>query len=301
MSLVDYRTAIIENFQYDDGGREAAGHRGTARDCVVRAIAIAAQLPYDEVYFAMTVACANERKHPRRKRPSSPFMGVYIPTWKRFLKERGWVWHPTTKIGQGCTVHLKADELPRGRLIVQTSRHLVAVIDGVIHDTHDPSRGGTRCVYGYFTKGNEPMSTTKTRKSSTTSKTEQPVRRQRSKLSNDTEKHPEPLPFDPPKVVEASADAVAFATRPMKPLPTDATETPKKATSMKLSYFYSRCLDGLGQHIRERTKKLAEQEREKRGATYYGPVTMVTVEHNGFLDLMIQALQSPEGGPSWEQ
>jgi hypothetical protein len=26
------------------------------------------------------------------------------------------------------------------------------VIDGVIHDTFDPSRGGTRCVYGYWIK-----------------------------------------------------------------------------------------------------------------------------------------------------
>jgi hypothetical protein len=26
------------------------------------------------------------------------------------------------------------------------------VIDGVIHDTHDCSRGGTRCVYGYWRK-----------------------------------------------------------------------------------------------------------------------------------------------------
>jgi hypothetical protein len=24
------------------------------------------------------------------------------------------------------------------------------VIDGVIHDTHDCSRNGTRCVYGYY-------------------------------------------------------------------------------------------------------------------------------------------------------
>lgn len=41
-------------------------------------------------------------------------------------------------------------ELPSGRLIVAVSRHLCAVIDGVIHDTFDPSRDGTRCVYGYF-------------------------------------------------------------------------------------------------------------------------------------------------------
>jgi hypothetical protein len=48
---------------------------------------------------------------------------------------------------------LKADELPAGRLIVSVSKHLVAVIDGVAHDTHDPSRGGTRCVYGYYRAG----------------------------------------------------------------------------------------------------------------------------------------------------
>jgi hypothetical protein len=27
------------------------------------------------------------------------------------------------------------------------------VIDGVIHDLYDPSRDGTRCVYGYYQKG----------------------------------------------------------------------------------------------------------------------------------------------------
>ena len=50
-----------------------------------------------------------------------------------------------------CTVHLRADELPAGRIIASLSRHVVAVIDGVIHDIYDPSRDGTRCVYGYWT------------------------------------------------------------------------------------------------------------------------------------------------------
>jgi hypothetical protein len=62
----------------------------------------------------------------------------------------GWVWTPTMQIGSGCTVHLRADELPPGRLVVSVSKHLTAVIDGVIHDTHDCSRRGTRCVYGYW-------------------------------------------------------------------------------------------------------------------------------------------------------
>ena len=55
-------------------------------------------------------------------------------------------------IGSGCKVHLKADELPSGNIIVALSKHYCAVIDGVIHDTHDCSRNETRCVYGYWSK-----------------------------------------------------------------------------------------------------------------------------------------------------
>lgn len=54
------------------------------------------------------------------------------------------------QIGSGCQVHLREDELPSGRLIVKVSKHLTAVINGVIHNSHDPSRDGTRCVYGYW-------------------------------------------------------------------------------------------------------------------------------------------------------
>jgi hypothetical protein len=53
-------------------------------------------------------------------------------------------------IGSGCQAHLRAKELPAGRLIVRLSKRVAAVIDGVIHNTHDPSRRGTRCVYGYY-------------------------------------------------------------------------------------------------------------------------------------------------------
>jgi hypothetical protein len=35
---------------YNDGGRKAAGYKGEARDCVVRAIAIATDQPYEVVY-----------------------------------------------------------------------------------------------------------------------------------------------------------------------------------------------------------------------------------------------------------
>ena len=67
------------------------------------------------------------------------------------MKELGFEWVPTMQVGKGCKVHLKADELPKGKLIVSVSKHYTAVVDGVIYDTHDCSRNETRCVYGYYT------------------------------------------------------------------------------------------------------------------------------------------------------
>lgn len=136
----------------DDGGRAAAGYKGTAGDCVVRAIAIATAMPYQQVYDLVNEHSSVERITRRRKRKgrSSARTGVYKPTCRRVMQALGWTWTPTMHIGSGCTVHLRADELPMGRLIVAVSKHWTAVIDGVIHDTHDPSRDGTRCVYGYW-------------------------------------------------------------------------------------------------------------------------------------------------------
>lgn len=138
------------SYQYNDGGREAAGYKGRAGDCVVRAIAIAAKRPYKEVYDSINLLGKSERTGKRKRGKSSARNGVYKQTIKRYLESMGWRWTPTMAIGSGCTVHLRADELPTGRLIVSVSRHTVAVIDGVIHDTHDSSRGGMRCVYGYW-------------------------------------------------------------------------------------------------------------------------------------------------------
>ena len=54
-------------------------------------------------------------------------------------------------------MHLKRDELPSGRIVCSLSRHLVACVDGVVHDTYDSTRGGTRCVYGYWKREEPPM------------------------------------------------------------------------------------------------------------------------------------------------
>jgi hypothetical protein len=144
---------------YDDGGRATAGFKGQTGDCVTRAIAIATRLPYQEVYDLVNRAGKQERL-PRGKMlggrtvtigsRSSARTGVKKPTTRLLLKALGWTWVPTMSIGSGCKVHLLANELPAGRIICKLSRHIVAVVDGVVRDTYDPSRGGTRCVYGYW-------------------------------------------------------------------------------------------------------------------------------------------------------
>lgn len=133
----------------NDGGREAAGYRGEANDCVTRAIAIATERPYQEIYDRINELAKHERPRGRKKR-SNARTGAHRVTYQRLLDEMGWVWTPTMQIGSGCTVHLKSNELPTGRLVVRCSKHVVAVIDGALHDNHDSSRNGTRCVYGYW-------------------------------------------------------------------------------------------------------------------------------------------------------
>jgi hypothetical protein len=140
---------------YNDGGRAFAGRRGEAGDCYTRAVAIVTGLPYQEVYDATNQLARLERPRGGGRR-SNARKGVHARrTGQRYLESLGWIWHPTMQIGQGCTIHLRADELPAGRILVQVSKHFTAVVDGVIHDTFDPSRDGTRCVYGYWTAPEE--------------------------------------------------------------------------------------------------------------------------------------------------
>ena len=140
-------------FIYNDGGRNKY-FKGSAGDCVTRAIANATGLDYKEIYdYLFKEIKAKPSKKARGTKGTTPRNGVSIKIVHKYLEQvLGWVWHATMKIGQGCSVHLDADELPAGVLIVQVSNHLTCVKDGVLYDTYDCSRGDHRCVYGYWAK-----------------------------------------------------------------------------------------------------------------------------------------------------
>jgi hypothetical protein len=64
-------------FQFNDGGRKAAGFKGKAGDCACRAVAIATGKPYAEVYAAINELGSHERTGKRKRSTSSARSGVY--------------------------------------------------------------------------------------------------------------------------------------------------------------------------------------------------------------------------------
>ncbi len=130
-------------FIYHDGGRREAGYK-TQRvgDCTVRAAAIALETDYKTVY--------NELRDVSGKTPRN---GVTMEHLRKYLESKGFTWVPVMKMGSGCTMRLNAEEFPQsGTYIARVSKHVVCIRDGVVYDTHNPLRDGTRCVYGYFVK-----------------------------------------------------------------------------------------------------------------------------------------------------
>jgi len=156
-------------FIYATGGREKYYKATNVGDCVTRAICNATGKDYKEVYDRLKemAKCESTKNHRGNKR-SSVRDGVFKETWKRYLKEIGWVHHSVTSIGnKERRMKLTEEDLPNGTLIVQLSKHLTCVKDKVIYDTYDCSTkeyydefgnlqvNNQRCVYGYWTAPSE--------------------------------------------------------------------------------------------------------------------------------------------------
>jgi hypothetical protein len=141
-------------WEFADGGRGAAGFKGLTSDCAVRAISITTGRAYRDVYddiFELSRARVERRvARGKRTRNPSPRNGVSREVLHAYL-DCDFEWTPTMFIGSGCRVHVTPDELPaRGTYILNLSKHVTALDAGIIYDTHDPSRDGTRCVYGLW-------------------------------------------------------------------------------------------------------------------------------------------------------
>lgn len=128
-------TTFIET----DGGRSQY-FKGNAGDCAARAMAIALGLDYKQCYDELSKA------HRARTGKKTARNGIYKDDFDTVLNKHGWVWHPAPKFDGRKARH---SDMPSGNVIARMSRHFVAVIDGVVHDSWD-SRG--KMIYGYWAK-----------------------------------------------------------------------------------------------------------------------------------------------------
>ena len=128
----------IKRIMYNDGGRVRAGFPSSSGDCVVRALSILTGAEYESVRTTLQIYIARERGSR-----SDVENGVYPKTYKKFLKTVDVLgWRNVTKWEQVPT---------EGKLMVVLGAHVVAVIDGVIHDTFDPV-DAEHCgkIFGYY-------------------------------------------------------------------------------------------------------------------------------------------------------
>ena len=122
----------------NDGGRAAAGYKGSAGDCAARAMAIALNIPYSEAYKELAQA---NKDHGFAK---SARNGIFKETLDAVLRRHGWIWVSSPKfLGRKA----RCSDMPSGAVIARQSKHFVAVIDGIPHDTFNSSE---KMVYGYW-------------------------------------------------------------------------------------------------------------------------------------------------------
>jgi hypothetical protein len=141
----------FQRFVYDDSGRAVAGFKVKTGDCACRAIAIVTGKPYREVHDNLNALCAllgelvHDNRSRCRQRRMSADVGIPPPIARLYLGQLGWHWTPTN------AARLHRWDLPSGRIIVSLSKHLVALIDNVVHD-HGEHWRGRRAVYGYYSQ-----------------------------------------------------------------------------------------------------------------------------------------------------
>ena len=132
----------LMEYIYNDGGRSKY-FKGKAEDCVCRAISIASNRDYKEVYDSL------------KKALGTPRNGVFTTNkaFKDWMVANGFVWTPCSGIGVKTSVHFIEGELPKGRLVCSVANHYVAVVDDKVYDTWDSrynSFNEVRRIYGYW-------------------------------------------------------------------------------------------------------------------------------------------------------
>lgn len=121
-------------FIITDAGRSDSTRPKQTNDCTVRAYAEARNISYDRAYEYVALL---GRKSGRRFHFKKVVAANSIFRWLPFQAVKG---QPRMNVEQF------ADQFTHGVYIARTAKHVLAVVDGVVHDDCIPN--GARCVYG---------------------------------------------------------------------------------------------------------------------------------------------------------
>lgn len=122
-------------FERDDGGRAAAGYRGDAGDCAVRAFCILTGADYHAAYkeFAYANSVMRDERDSQRGVRSAR-NGVVKRAYEAVFRRHGIV---KVKQGRGVKPTYTEAHERYGNCIVSTRGHLAAIVDGALRDTFD--------------------------------------------------------------------------------------------------------------------------------------------------------------------
>lgn len=140
-------------FKYDDGGRAEAGFEGYTGDCVARAIAILTGKRYCAVYERLNVLTHYAKGYRRAYAHDGIALGIY----RAYLLFRGWRYVDLDRKSRKPK-YLCVEDMPKvGRFLARVEmgkgdkHHVVAVINGVVHDNSRKAKKPRR-VLGYFVR-----------------------------------------------------------------------------------------------------------------------------------------------------
>ena len=135
---VEYRAAAYE----PDVGKQDSKRPKNRRDCTVVALAVSCGVDYDTAYDELA----------QRGRKSST--GFWFPSSVKSRRNDTvlgvtFTWYPlqAVKGERRMTPTVFVHEHPSGKFVLRLSKHVVAVIDGVVYD---PAGRLDACVYGYW-------------------------------------------------------------------------------------------------------------------------------------------------------
>ena len=102
-------------------------HRKRVGDCVIRAISTVLDEPWDSVYLGIMA-----EGYALKDMPSSNYV------WSSYLQKRGFYRNSIPNTCPNCySVKDFCHDHPRGRYVLATGTHVIAVIDGNYIDTWD--------------------------------------------------------------------------------------------------------------------------------------------------------------------